>query len=256
MMFQFAGTAHTFFRGNRHDAETPSEEKQVRRQDGRLGSYWTHEGSLHYATSLRTGGNKQEIRIREFRPTPPASHPVVESFHVPYHDGEFSFSPVSSHASFVTETAVIILDVRNGNTLLHTKPAQPSYQYSSGLFSPNGCFFACEILKSAISVWKNTPDGYIPWSTIRTRLLCSGFSFSPTTTSIIAWGTEGIQLLRSDSCSSPLIPNTADPRPAVDGNLVTSSIDGTWIAVAPRGGPVITIIDSLSGSPQHHLGVG
>ena len=249
-MCVFAGMAHAFLKNETPDAAAVCEDQLIS-----LGPHWAHEGSLHFATSLQTG-HGLVISIREYRPTSTPPHPVVELFHVPYHAGEFSFSPVSCHASFVTPTKVIILDVRNSNTLLHTEAAKVSYESSPGSFSPGGFSFACKTLKRDISVWKNTPTGYIPWSTVRPRLPCRGFSFSPTATSILTWGPDGIQLLRPDNRVGPSTSDAIEPYHRRDNHLVTSSADGTWIATARREGRIITILDSFSGNPRHSIDVG
>ena len=257
--FVLAEMAHTLLEDDTLDSDDtlgfgPLHRLPRASKDWEPGPHWFREGSLRFTTSLKTGDNL-EISIREFRPTSTPSHPVVESFRVPYHEGEFSFAPVSFHASFITNTEVIILDVRDSNTLLHTEAPEESY-YSEGLFSSDGCFFACETQRCDISVWKNTPAGYIPWSTVRPRSPCVGFSFSPTSTSILTWGPGGIQLLRPDNCASPLVPYVKEPDPQGNNHLVASYMRGTCIATARQCSRSVTIIDSLSGTPLHSIDTG
>ena len=170
---------------------------------------------------------------------------------MPYHDGSFSFSPISFHASFVTNEKIIILDVHNSNVLLHAEGFQATHLYS-GVFSPDGCFFACESEShiASIAVWKCTPAGYILWTSVRTRFQYDEFSFSPTSTSILTWGSYGIQLLHLDNCVHPLTTNSPD-----GCHLVTCSIGGTWIATARQGGHIITILNTLSGIPQYSIDI-
>lgn len=253
-MSELVGKVHNFLRDDTLDAEALCEDQRIS-LGGELGPYWTHQGSLRFTISLQAG-DELEISIREFRPTPTPSHPVVELFHVPYYDGEFSFSPVSFHASFLTQTKIIILNVRDSNILLHTETTQESYCSPSGVFSPDGCFFACRALWRYVYVWKNTPAGYIPWSTIRPRIICDRLSFSPTATSILTRGPDGIQLSRPDNCASPPVVGEAEPGLAPDSHLVTSSAVGTWIATARKGGHIITILDSLSGTLRHSFDTG
>ena len=253
-MSEFVGSVHTFLRDDTINAKALCQDQRIS-LDGQLGPHWTQGESLRFTTSLRAG-DELKISIREFRPTPTPSHPVVESFHVPYYDAEFSFSPVSSHASFLTETKIIILNVRDSNILLHTETTQGSYCCPSGVFSPDGCFFACRALYRDIHVWKNTPTGYIPWSTFRPRIICDNLSFSPASTSILTRGPDGIQLSRPDNLASPPAASEAEPRLALGSHLVTSSTVGTWIATARIGGHTITILDSPSGSPRHSIDTG
>ena len=130
--------------------------------DSQLGAYWIHEDTLQFATSFKTGG-KSVINIFELQPTLTPPLHMLSSFSVPPQSGGFSFSPISFHASFVTLTEVIVLDVQNSKLLL-TKMAQG---YNSGQFSHDGCFFACGISMHEICVWQNTPTGYVPWSSLR-----------------------------------------------------------------------------------------
>lgn len=81
-----------------------------------LGAHWSHEDALRFATSFETD-ESLAINIHEFQP-PSSSLPMVESFLLPHHDGEFSFSPVSFHASFVTKREIAILDIWDSETLL------------------------------------------------------------------------------------------------------------------------------------------
>ena len=167
--------------------------------DYQLGACWVHDESLRFAKSFRARG-QLIISICEFQPASNPSLLVVGSFHAPPHDGEFSFSPVSSHASFVTETEVVILDVRETKTLFRTKEAHPHYA-PPGYFSPDGRFFACGTFENEIRVWENAPVGYVPWSIFSPRLPPAGFAFSPLGTSALSWGPEGIELLYPDNPS-------------------------------------------------------
>lgn len=173
-------------------------------------------------------------------------------FHVPYFSGGFSFSPIFFHASFVTEMRVVILGVHDSATLLHLEATKEFYN-PPGSFSPDGSFFACETQMCDISVWRCTPTGYIPWCTVQPRLPCDGFSFSPTTTSILTWGQGGIQLLHLDNCVSPSVPNiTRSYHPGLN-YLVTIPADGAWIAIAQQHGQIVTMLDPLLGTSQHSI---
>jgi WD40 repeat protein len=212
-----------------------------------LGAQWAHKESLRVATVSKPNG-KPVINILEFQPPSNPSHPVVELFPVPPHDGRFSFSPVSFHASFITESEVIILDVQGPKTLFHAKATQPLYR-SPGQFSPDGSFFACGTLEHKICIWRNTPTGYVPWSTLKPRLPFNNFSFSPIAISILAWGPEGIQHLHPGNSISPLSPNEIKPLHQPGKHLVACSTDGTHIATAQHEGGIITVLDPCLGTP-------
>lgn len=168
--------------------------------DNQLGIHWTHDGSLRFARSLLSDG-KFTISICELQQTSSSLVSAVASFTVAPYDGKISFSPVSCHASFVTETEIVILNVQGSTTLLRTKEVSPLYT-PPGCFSHDGCFFACGTVENEIYVWKNTPGGYVPRSTLRPLLSFIGFAFSPIATSILCRGSEGIELFHLESFAS------------------------------------------------------
>jgi len=130
-----------------------------------LGAKWAYGESLQFAIT----DGKFAIHIQELQPTSDPSVTVVKSFPVPPHKGEFSFSPVSFHASFVTKRSIVILNVQGPRMLFHTTSTQPLYA-PPGHFSPDGSFFACGTLENRIHLWKNIPPNYIPWCTHQPRI--------------------------------------------------------------------------------------
>ena len=208
-----------------------------------LGSHWAHEDTLRVATSFKTNG-KLVIDIQELQPTIDPPLLVVESFPMPSRDGEIPFSPVSFHASFVSEREVVILDVRDPKVLLRAEAPHPPYT-PPGHFSPDGCFFACGIEKVEISVWKNASASYVLWSNLRPRLSFQGFSFSPTTSSILAWGLNGVQLLDYGNHPTILSPNEFEHQQQRENHLVAYSADGTRITMARRENSVVTVLGTL-----------
>jgi len=214
-----------------------------------LGAHWVHEDTLQFATSFKTDG-KLAIDIHQLQPLSTTLLPMVKSFLLPPHDGEFSFSPVSFHASFVTEMEISIFDVRDSKILLRVEAAQPLYK-PPGHFSPDGRLFACGTLGNEICVWKNTPIGYLPGSSLEPRLPFDGFSFSPTAVSVLIWGPGGVQLL--DNHFRFPSPNKTVPHRNCGDHLVAYSKDGRRIAIARRGDSVITILDLLSDAPQRFI---
>jgi hypothetical protein len=222
--------------------------------DNQLGAQWTHKESLQYATSFQAKG-KLIINIRELQLIPKPSFSLVESFLVSPHNGEFSFSPASFHASFVTEVEVVVLDVRGSRILFHTKTTQSLYK-PPGQFSPDGSFFACGTLEHKICIWRNTSTSYVSWSTLQPRLPFSKFSFSPTAISILAWSSEGIQLLHPENSINPLSPNKIKPLHQLGKHLVAYSRDRTHIATAQLKGSIITVLDPLLGTPVQSIHTG
>ena len=197
------------------------------------GAHWAYEESLRFSMSSESDA-ELTVNIWELRPTSTPPFHVVESFTVSLYDGETSFSHVSFHASFTTETEVVILDLRDSRTLLQVGPAHPPYT-PLGHFSPDGCFFACGTQEGEICIWKNSFASYVPWSTLRPRLPFSGFSFSPITSSILAWGPDGVQLLEPGNHPVVPSPDKLKRRQQGGNHLVAYSADRMHIATARQG---------------------
>ena len=210
---------------------------------------WEHGESSRFAT-IGSHDGKPAIDINQLQPSSIPPCRMVESFILPPYPGDVSFSLTSFHASFFTQTEITVIDVRDSKILLRTEAPQ-ALDLKSGRFSPDGGFFACGALENEIHVWKNTPTGYIPWSCLELRLPFDRFSFSPTSTSILAWGPKGVELLENHA-RVPLRTKTASDRDHED-HLVAYFKDGTRIATTRRGGNVITVLDPLSDAPQRSI---
>ena len=225
------------------------EEILPRKFDRRLDAHWKHGEFLRLATSYATD-EKLAIDIHQLRPPSIPPFPTIESFIVPPHDGQFSFSPVSFHASFVTGTEFTVLDVRDSKILMRAEAPRKLY-LPPGRFSPDGGFFACGTLEGEIRIWKNTSVGYTTWCSLKPRLRFDSFSFSPTTISILAWDQDGVQLLDNHT-QIPLSDQTTTDHDDRE-HLVAYSKDGTRVVTARRGGNVITVLDPLSDAPQQSI---
>jgi WD40 repeat protein len=210
----------------------------------KLGAQWAHDESLRFAISSKADRNLV-INIQELQPTSDPPLPLVESFSVPLQGGIFSFSPVSFHASFVSETDVVIFDVRNPETPFQARVTRGLYT-PPGHFSPNGRFFACGTSRGEICIWENTPAGYTPWSSLRRRLPFEGFLFSPVTVSILTWGPGGVQLLHPDNRGDPPTTDEEEPHRQSENHLAACSEDGKHIVTTRRGDSVITVLDLSS----------
>ena len=220
--------------------------------DTEICAHWTHNNALQFATSSKTNG-KLVINIYELQPTITPPLQLLYSFPILPHSGKFSFSPVSFHASFVTETDVLILNIQDSKILLQTLAYQ-EHGVKPGQFSPNGCFFACGVSGNMICVWQNTPAGYVPWSSLRPRLSHQGFSWSwsPTSISILCWGSRGIELLHPDNCFSSVSSNK-DKSHLYGKHLVVYSADQTYIATTQKRSSVVTVLDHHLGIPQQTI---
>lgn len=188
----------------------PSRSKQ-------LGAHWTDDDSLQFSESSLSNGERT-ISIWELQPTSRPSLSMLTSYPVPPHGGEFSLSPVSSHALFVTKAEIVILNLRDLVTQLKVKEVHPLYE-PPGSFSSDGSFFACATILGDIHIWKNTSTGYVFWGNIGLLLASKGFTFSPTATSVLNWGPEGFELLhleisadRTNAGATPQVDTVAARR--------------------------------------------
>ena len=218
-----------------------------------LGAHWAQEDLLSFATSFETDG-KLVVNIQELRLTSSASYPAAKLFHVPPHGGTFSFSPASFHASFVTETEIVVLDVRRSKILLRVKATRQPYT-PPGHFSPDGRFFACGTREPRICVWKNMAN-YVPWSSLKPRLPFKEFSFSPATSSILTWDQQGIQLLHIGSHPTPTSPGGNEPNRQRGDYLVAYSADWAHITTARREDGVITALGPRSSTWRGSIDTG
>ena len=219
-----------------------------------LGAQWAHEESLQFVISSETDG-QLAINIQELQSALNPLCLTVKSFLVPLFDGEFSFSPTSFHASLVTQEQIVVLDVQQSNIIFQTMATQPLYD-PPGQFSHDGSLFACKTLDNNICIWKNTPTGYVAWNTLQPRLPFDKFSFSPTATSILTCGPAGVQLLHPQSSASSPPPNESKLHYQSRKHLVACSADGAYIVIAQKKGNVVTILDSLLGTPVQSIHAG
>jgi len=213
-------------------------------------THWGHGDSLLLATSFEIGG-KITIDIQDLQPTSSPPFPATESFLLPPHDGAFSFSPVSFHASFSATREVVILNVRDLEILLRAEEIVDPGHAEPGRFSPDGCFFAY-MRVDRICVWKNTSTGYVPWSNFVTQFpWLRNFAFSPSAISILSWTNYGMELL--DNHFRPPSPKNTRHRHGTGVHLVAYSADGTHIATAWTLEGVVTILDPLLDTPQQYI---
>ena len=211
--------------------------------DHNLGCYWVDEKSLLFAISFEANG-ELVINIQELRPSSDPPLFVVKSFTVPHQVGRFSFSPVSSHASFVTYEEVVILNVQDSKVLLQVQQG-----LIEGYFSLDGCYFIGRAFLEAIYIWENTSDGYVLWNILRPRLSWESCLCSPKSISILCWGNGGIQLLHSDGHPSP----SNEPKGHSAGcHLVAYSEDRTYIITLREGDSIIRVLN-LSDTTQQSI---
>jgi len=85
----------------------------------RLGNHWVYNDTLWLAIGFETNGTPA-INICTFQPTSNPPLYIVSSFPVQSSGVQFSFSPVSFHASYYTGRNVIILNVQDSRLLFST----------------------------------------------------------------------------------------------------------------------------------------
>jgi len=218
--------------------------------NARLGAHWVYKDVLWFAIEFETNG-APTINICTFQPTSTPPLYIVSSFPVQSSGGKFSFSPISFHASYLTETKIIILNVQDSRILLDAQVDQG--HLPPGQFSPDGHFFACRISAQDITIWQNAPTGYIPWGSLSPRLCPHELLWSPTSTSILCQCLLGILLLQLEHHPSPLSLNRNELDNKEMCHLVAYSTDPPYIAMTRKKGHVVTVLDLLSGSSQQFI---
>ena len=220
-----------------------------------LDASWAYRDTLQFAMGV-AADRKSMINIYELQPTSASPLHTVSSFPIPFHitfsfhkPPIWDFSSVSLHASFILEKELIVLDVQGSKILLKTRGAQVN-DVVPPCFSADGNFVACITSENRLCVWQNKPTGYVLWCSLRARLPFSSFSWSPTSVSIICWGLYGIQVLHLGNPLSPISPNESEPSNKGGNHLVAYSADKAHIAIAKQFCHVVTVLDSLSGTPQ------
>ena len=217
-----------------------------------IGAYWTHKDTLRFAMSFTNRKPMISIYELQLASTPPLY--VLSSFSVPIQSPHFSFSPISFHASFSTDGKVVVFDLQDSKLLLQVETTQEFPP--PGQFSSDGQLFVCQTSERRMCIWKNTPTGYVPWGSLRPRSSFKEFSWSPTSTSILCWGPEGIQLLCPDNHLSPLIPNEPELSYLPGDHLVAYSANGTHIAATKQRSDAVTVLNHLHGTPQQFTNTG
>ena len=227
------------------------DERVIQWPDHRLGAHWSYEGNIRFATSSLTGG-KWVVKVHELHQASD-SPLLVESFPIPCAYWNFAFSPISFHASFTNEAGILVIDVRTSELLLRTEVTgrNPS---PLGLFSPNGRFFVYEASEYEIRVWQNSPTNYVPCGSFRSRFQFEGFSFSPTSPSMLTWGRAGIQLLHPDTLPAPT--SSSPPNNRRECHLVARFADCARIATVRKWDHIITVLDCPLGALQRSIDTG
>lgn len=224
-----------------------------------LGACWAYKDTLQFAMSVKADG-KYMINIYELQPTSASPLYTVSSFPIPLDivssfptkvDENFSFSPESFHVSFIAKKELVVFDVQDSQVLLQIRGAQMD-DIGQPQFSADGHFVAWTSV-NRVCVWKNTPTGYVPWCSLKARFLFLNFSWSPTSVSILCWSLDRIQVLHLSNYPSPLSPNESEPSHSNGRHLVAYSADKAHIAISRQNWNVVTILDSLLGTPQQTI---
>ena len=172
----------------------------------KLGTYWIYKDTLQFVTNSEIDGNAV-INIYELQSASIPPLHLLSSFSALPQFKTFSFSPVSFHVAFVTDEGIIILNIQDSKCLLQAE----SPWSSETKFSADGHFFACQTAKHIVSVWQNTPTGYVYWGTFTSQHAFDRFLWSPTSVSIMCWSNIGIQLLQPDNFPIPPPPTSFHP---------------------------------------------
>ena len=218
----------------------------------KVAAHWTHGDTIWFVTTFESDG-EFVVNVHKLQPVGPPL--VVSSFPSPLQSECFAFSPVTFHASFRIGDWVTIFDIQDSKLLLQTRVAL-GYTPLPGKFSPDGCFFACEQSQGEILVWQNAPTGYVPWRSLRLRFSPNGYSWSPTSMSILCWTKRGIWLLDLGNHPSYSLPDEVQPPNQYGQHLVAYSADRAYVATVLRHCGVVTVINCHTGASWQFTDTG
>jgi WD40 repeat protein len=204
---------------------------------------WTHGECLRFATA-----KPGSITLWEVGFTSIDTLVEVESLPAPDIDsysGHYLFLPTHFRLAFTLQETVLIWDAQDSKLLLNVV-VNSSAQHKS--FSPDGCFFACETGGSKISLWKESPTGYILHQTFPSGTFgTSALLISPSGESIIIGTINAVQLWHT---ADPVTSLSSIPAKSVQHAefVLEFSPDGTLAAVAQREKHMVMVLNLKSGN--------
>ncbi|KAF9642556.1 hypothetical protein BDM02DRAFT_3235751 [Thelephora ganbajun] len=218
-----------------------------------LDEIWAHGESLRFAT-MESGS----ITIWEVGFASPHAPTRVESLPIPDDfdpSRRYRFHP-TSRLAFTTEGSVLVWDAHHSKYLLESTDVKDHIVISMS-FSSDCRIFACGIENLAIYLWKETPTGYA----LHRKLISNTRTFkrlvSPNGESIIALGSQGIQLWRTTDSTTSLsdvsIPTFPKNRETF---IVGFSPDGALAAIAWTGDGTVMVLDLKSGTARLTIDTG
>ena len=160
----------------------------------------------------------------------------------------------SSCLAFILPGVVLIWNVRDSKFLLNSS-VDTEYSRSKS-FSPSGYLFACETASTAICIWKESPNGYVPYQQLspNTTPIVS-LVFSPNEKSLLArCGLATIQLWHIPTTSTSNI-STNISQQWIDNHIVEFSPNEGLAAVTQPGNKAIIVLDPKLNIPKLTINV-
>ena len=220
---------------------------------------WTHGECLRYGTIGLEVITVWEVEFASTR-TPTR----VDSLSIPdnLRSSEYVwYHPAPSRLALTVQGRIFVWDTQNSKFLLDSVDPVDYIGGPHTSFSPDGHFFACgvvipETYSPEISLWKESPTGYI----LHRKLVANTAAFtpliSPNGESIIAFGGSAVQLWHTtDSTTSPSVVSTQ----ASQGGksfILGFSPDEMSAAVARTEDKTVTILELKSGIPRLTIDTG
>ena len=230
---------------NAYDVASGAQEFKVE-LDGEQGfRLWAWERSFRILTkSLNSPDSGPRLSITEIGPTCIKIEPLPVVYSSPASVG---FSPATCRVSISRRSVLCVLDARTSQLLLEERG-----DFASPQFSPDGSLYAASH-KNGFCVWKYTSDRYVVLGEYLLPHIPSlsqselHFSFSPTSTSLLSWCRNVLQLWRLHG--PPTTPQTYRQHTAIPRS-------GRYIATAHESQSTVTIINFHSQTPSQFIDTG
>ena len=154
-----------------------------------------------------------------------------------------AFSPSTHRVSILGSSTLRIFDSQTSDRLL-----EEHGRFISSTFSPDGSFFAASG-DADFRIWKFTSGSYLLWGKYQCWSLPSTYEepplrFSPTSSSILSWSRNVLQVRRLQDPPAPLHPHP---------QCAAISRSGRHIAIAHRLGSTVVIANLLLQTPSQFI---
>jgi len=207
------------------------------------GTIWTHGECLRF-TTVESGS----ISIWEVSFTSSDAPTEICSLSAPdnFSPKSLVFFPTLSRLAFILEGRVLVWDDQHQKTLLDSEDVKYPTKMS---FSPDGCFLMCGTEGPEFHLWKESPDGYLPYQTLVSSARFASLAISPDGGSAISFGGPILQLWHTTNHPTSLPTISTQDSQYTKELLMEFSPSELLLAVAQRLSNTATVLNVKSGNP-------